>query len=311
MKTKQSNFIVSLNLIKKLDSIRGSYIVADILMTHLFELQSDQYHFFDILDTGDVMCVSRNHTVNTSLFRWTRKMLTDNMVSNQYNSSLMVNYGITDSDIEKFGNHLKGLCKLHSYSIEVLPSMEIGPILKAGIGATGRLGDSCMNKYAGYFEMLRRCADFKIVAVLDENKKLLARSFLWNADIGGETVGFMDRFYTCQDYLDGVLMDYARDNGYWRRYKYDDYKNPQQWVAPSMKIVNVPATVNCLQQGFNKYPYLDTFCYGSDGTLSNSPRGAKYMYQSVFGLREVRRDLTPEQVIERSGMLRMANPKLF
>lgn len=303
MKATDKQFIMGLNLIKHMDAIRGSYIVADVILRHMSELYAPDYHFFDVTNEGTIVASRGTNTVTLKIGKWARSVLHHNVVSSRYGVSLIDTYGIKESDIEKFQNHMKGRLQLHSYSFEILGSSAIPDIMVIDRENTGRLGDSCMNGQPDKFKMLAGINDLSCLIVTSSDGTLIARSFIWDAEVGGGKVKFMDRFYTSKDYLDGVLCDYAFQNGFWRKRWYDTYEHKTIWVSPEKKSVNVVATVSVKNQTFSKYPYLDTFCFGGDGLLSNSHKGCKYMYNSVFGMRETKRELTGAELDERDLIL--------
>lgn len=306
MKNGKTNFVLSLDLIKHLDAVRGSYIVADLIISHITELYAD-YHFFDISGDGSIIGHRGKHVNKLTVGKWAAGLLKENQICKMREVNLFTHYDVRDSDIEAFANHLKGRAVLHSYSFEVVDAGYIPEVVTMKREDTSRLGDSCMNNHPDHFRMLTHCKDVQCIIVKSITGVLIARSFLWTVDVGGGKVKFMDRFYTCRDYLDGALMDYARDNGYWRKHKYDSYEKPQKWVSPEMQIVNVVGTIAMEHQKYPSYPYLDTFCFGGNGFLSNSSKGAIYMYQSVFGTRVVQRQYSYDKLEEREQIIRAVN----
>lgn len=126
---------------------------------------------------------------------------------------------------------------------------------------SGTLGNSCMrhSECSRYFEIYEDNA--KLLVYLKDGK-VMGRAILWEID--GNI--YMDRYYTCADYLDSIFLDHAMNNKwyirdsnsllydgdsvYWRGPE-DDYK------ASELKELEI----NLHGKKYGFYPYMDSFRY--------------------------------------------------
>lgn len=124
----------------------------------------------------------------------------------------------------------------------------------------------------------------KMLIMLNEDKKLLARAIVWfgcvvidkskreNPDIGV----LMDRIYYTNESDVNIFINYAKERGWW--YKNLQSKEIYTFVKDG-EICDKPITVRIKNNGiYNKYPYIDTMCFYTPetGRLS-SHRGIPVM----------------------------------
>lgn len=124
----------------------------------------------------------------------------------------------------------------------------------------GTLGNSCM-KYEScscYFRIYEDCAKLLICTKGD---KLLGRAILWEID--GQT--YMDRVYTCMDYLEEQFYQYAMDRGWTIRDNngllHDGDNMYWQEAKSSYKTGNELHLSIKLPELYDQFPYMDSFRY--------------------------------------------------
>lgn len=131
----------------------------------------------------------------------------------------------------------------------------------------GTLGNSCMrhcecSDYFGIYE------DNAKMLVCFKDGLVLGRAIVWEVD--GKT--FMDRIYTCMDYLEGQFVDYARTNKWYYRQTNSllgdgEY---QRWYGPDDNYGyarEYDLTVK-LKEHYEYMPYVDSFRYYNPGDNS-------------------------------------------
>lgn len=153
----------------------------------------------------------------------------------------------------------------------------------------GTLGGSCMsNSDSNFFKIYEENKNCKMIilksdnGIIKDNKiisdKIVGRALLWDAKIvnGDEVrnIKFMDRVYTNNDSDKEIFIKWAQKNGWW-------YKTSQTYY-PDTEITNGEEFFNfdCYSKRievdieniyFDKYPFIDTFCYIKDEkTLINN-----------------------------------------
>ena len=125
---------------------------------------------------------------------------------------------------------------------------------------TGTLGNSCM-RYPDcqpYFEIYK---DEAKMLVLIKDNKILGRAIVW--EIKGNT--YLDRIYTCKDYLVSNFISYAEKNKWYYRSTQDVLFNggKQKWLGPNdnyEKPIALDLTIY-LSCHYEYMPYMDTFRY--------------------------------------------------
>ena len=136
----------------------------------------------------------------------------------------------------------------------------------------GTLGNSCMryDECDRYFEVYE---DNAKLLICEKNDKILGRAIVWELPEGT----FMDRIYTCYDYLENQFIDFAQEHKW--HYRYDncllhdgDY---QKWRSPNDNYSsghNYDLTI-VLNKRYEYMPYVDSFRYynDSENSLNTNP----------------------------------------
>jgi hypothetical protein len=106
-----------------------------------------------------------------------------------------------------------------------------------------------------------------------KNDKILGRAIVWEVD---DNI-FMDRVYTCDDYLEDHFLLYAKEHKWWIRESNGLLSDgdAQYWIGPNDEYRN-PMTIDMyisLSKIYTFMPYLDSFRYydSKTHTLSTDP----------------------------------------
>lgn len=195
---------------------------------------------------------------------------------------------ITESSFEKFGNQYKAKFLDNGYEFVIRPNTDITDVyFMDRVPGGGPLNDSCMNE-DDYMEIYCKCKSVRILTLVDKNGRLAGRALVWNVTHRkhGDIV-FMDRIYCSEDYMNDLFLDYASKEGWWRKRSFTSQDNKTTWVNPKTgDVESMHITINT-NTDCSLYPYIDTFCYGNDGTLTNSDYdNHQYTYQNTGGDRE-------------------------
>lgn len=148
----------------------------------------------------------------------------------------------------------------------------------------GTLGNSCMrhSECSDYFEIYKDCA--KLLVCLKDNK-VLGRAIVWEVD--GNT--YMDRYYTCDDFLENAFVEYAREHKWCYRnnnsllYTGDE----QYWYTPDddYTVAQCLSLTIKLPRSYEHFPYLDSFRYVNlaEDKISTSKTDSAYSADSTDG----------------------------
>lgn len=227
---------------------------------------------------------------------------------------------LKEADFEIFNNKYKSRFAIEGYNFEVLPASEIARIYDAEIEG-GRTSDgcslngSCMNGEDDYFDIYTHCKDLQILCFWNKNSgELAGRALLWNAtamfwdeetDKWSEEkqIKFLDRFYVSQDAFYEAFIQYAQDNGLYRKQHHKSFDYKTGLITPDGEKVAARMFIKT-ETDYDYYPYIDTFCYGDDGIIRNwdiqddstneHPLQNKYTYNNTSGTRDENPDVWDE-----------------
>ena len=101
----------------------------------------------------------------------------------------------------------------------------------------------------------------KYLLVYFKNDLVMGRAIVWEID--GNT--YMDRVYTCEDYLEDQFIEYAKLNKWYRRINNSllDTGEDQEWYNPEGEVV-CPQLKIKLNTHYEYFPYVDSFRYYSE-----------------------------------------------
>ena len=136
----------------------------------------------------------------------------------------------------------------------------------------GTLGNSCMryDNCEDYFEVYE---DHAKMLVCRKEDKILGRAIVWELPEGT----FMDRVYTCYDYLESQFIDYAERQGWYHRVNNSLLSDGdfQEWYGPKSeyKLKERPSLTIQLNKKYEYMPYVDSFRYynESNNTINTDP----------------------------------------
>lgn len=137
----------------------------------------------------------------------------------------------------------------------------------------GSIGASCMKHEScqDYFEIYEdHCQK---IAYVELDGELIGRALLWDNAVteDGKPFPFMDRVYTNETKLEDTFFDWAKENGYARKYQ-QSYTNKREFVMSDGTIDCVVVKVP-INDSYDKYPYVDTLSFFNEDFLCNIPRG--------------------------------------
>lgn len=152
------------------------------------------------------------------------------------------------------------------------------------VSCDGTLGNSCMRhsecqEYFGVYE------DNAKMLVCMKNDKILGRAIVWEVN---DNV-FMDRVYTCMDYLTNQFFDYARANK-WHYRKNNNLLSDgeyQTWYGPEDNYESYKTWDLTIQlpTRYDFMPYVDSFRYYNlnNNTINTNPDKGNIYLSSTEG----------------------------
>ena len=210
---------------------------------------------------------SRTNRQSGKPARVIRKIFTDKMLTL-----------LTEKDFEIFNNYYKCKFDIDKYHFDLLPNTEIKRIYNMSIEEGGSsLNNSCMNGKSNYLDIYKDCKQLQILVLLNKDNELAGRALIWSID----NIILMDRVYVSQDYLYDLFVDYAKNNNWWYKQDYKSMHSKRTFITPGGEIINKYFKIYT-DTDYSYYPYIDTFCYGGDGFLTNDEIG-EYEYCNTDG----------------------------
>ncbi len=149
---------------------------------------------------------------------------------------------------------------------------------------SGTLGNSCMRheECESYFKIYEDHA--KMLGCFKDGL-LMGRAIVWEPPEGT----FMDRFYTCEDFLDSQFIEYAKDHKWYYRVNNSllETNDRQYWFCPNDNYTTanyINLTIR-LDKDYDYFPYLDSFRYVSKNRdyISTNPDDGFYTADSTEG----------------------------
>lgn len=197
-----------------------------------------------------------------------RKLFTDKMLEL-----------LNEKDFEIFNNYYKCKFDTSKYTFDLLPNDEIKRIYDMDIEEGGSsLNNSCMNGKSNYLNIYKHCDQLQILVLFNNDNQLAGRSLVWTI----EDIILMDRVYVTQDYLYDLFIDYAKSNNWWYKQDYKSMHDRRTFIDSNGQVVYNKYFTIYTDTEFNYYPYIDTFCYGEEGYLTNKDVG-EYEYLETSG----------------------------
>jgi hypothetical protein len=188
-----------------------------------------------------------------------------------------------DTDFENFANLYKAESEASQTTFEILDSSEISNVydMERSEGGAG-LNNSCMNNHGSYMDIYNS-DKIKIIVLKNKGGKLCGRAILWQVT---NEIQLVDRIYCAKDEQYNLFIDFIKENKFHYKQDYKSYNNKTAFIDSNgnnyNKVYKIYLGTDC-----DYYPYIDTFCFGGDGYLTNDESGeTTYIYQSTCGDRE-------------------------
>ena len=206
----------------------------------------------------------------------------------------------TDKEIEDFTNLYKAT---YDFMQDVLKQFDV---VKGGkiaywydsnhyVKGGGTLNNSCMAEVdESYFDIYVQNPQVSLVILYSDDgtisgekytsTKIKGRAILWDANINGKDVKFMDRIYTVQDSDVDLFKQFAEKNEWW--YKTKQSMEQSDPVTNGKETISGPnIKVSLDDWDFEYYPYLDTMSYldVEDSILSNRNIGERMLRDTGGG----------------------------
>lgn len=191
-----------------------------------------------------------------------------------------------DSEYESFVNAYKSECDREKVTFKLRPNVDIPDVYDMKRESGGTLGDSCMNGDGEYLDIYKCCPHVRILTLTNGDGLLCGRALVWKVEVDGENTTFMDRIYVARDHYAELFLEYAEKENWWRKKQYTSQAYKNEWMRGG-EARNVYTTIKT-PTDFEYYPYIDTFCYGGDGWISNDSDEYEYEYCQTSGEREYR-----------------------
>ena len=171
-------------------------------------------------------------------------------------------------EFEDFSNWLKAeLVNSGDFQIVVGPDITRYYDVETYLKEEGTLGNSCM-RYSGCAPFFEIYEDHAKMLICLRQGKLIGRAIVW--EVNGKT--FLDRIYTCFDYLENQFIDYAREHKWYHRMSNDllENRNVQGWLGPedNYKTPHQFDLTIKLGKNYSEFPYVDSFRYFDPDNLT-------------------------------------------
>jgi hypothetical protein len=190
-----------------------------------------------------------------------------------------------DTDFETFANLYKAESEAGQTTFEILDSIKINDVydMDRSEGGAG-LNNSCMNNNGNYMDIYNT-DKIKIIVLKNKAGKLCGRALLWQVT---NEIQLVDRIYCAKDEQYNLFIDFIKENKFHYKKDYRTYNNKTTFIDSEGNEYKQVYTIN-VGTFCDYYPYIDTFCYGGDGYLTNDEDNETcYTYQSTCGDREER-----------------------
>lgn len=183
----------------------------------------------------------------------------------------------TDKDLEELVNLLKAEVDDGEFKLVSGEDIKKYYNYRHNVPNQGSLSSSCMRDCnSNFFDIYAKNPDVvKMLITLKDDDKITGRALLWQDK-------WLDRIYG-SDHTITRFKEYAKEKG-WNFKKEQTYDNRDSWISSEGEEFVETFSIE-LDTDHERYPYLDTFAYMSDGTLSNDDYDYDYELCSTNGYR--------------------------
>lgn len=129
-------------------------------------------------------------------------------------------------------------------------------------------------------------APCKVLIAKRGDGKYMGRALIWEDVTGTGGARFMDRVYSANPEIREMYINYARENGIWKKLK--ESAQCRTWLLPDGSSSHVTLTVEVPDlENVGFYPYMDTFAHSGGDTMTTAgAEGQEYAYLNTNGDRE-------------------------
>lgn len=218
---------------------------SDLIVRHLYDLQGSEN------DSG-IFTTSRNEI---KIGKFINKLFPKKYTSAQ---------------IEDFVNLFKANIKKLELTFELVEGEDIEKwyYYKTYKDVKGTLGNSCMSKKTGIFDIYTKNPDVCKLLILKQDDKIVGRALVWKINslklINKEKISlesvewFMDRQYTINDSDVMRFRKYAQEKG-WAYKSRNNHHSFEFIKLTDENELEVDMTVKVKSGDYGRFPYLDTF----------------------------------------------------
>ena len=251
----------------KLDNIGNSFVASSFKQLYDSEVEKE-YTLISIGGNEDTITYTDSHRlkdykgdlrkIKSSDELW-KKNRTEIKVGRFINKFFPKTF--TDKAIEDFVNKWKSSSN-ENLRFDIWSGIDIVEGYKSKNYAfhSGPLGNSCMNDETYLITFYAYCPTAKLLVLLDEDDKILARALLWEDH---EQRKIMDRVYYTEDKYYYRFVRWAEDNDYFYKKLNSGHINCPFVKAGSTYYLKTKVRIpNCFDFAEEGFPFLDTFVYG-------------------------------------------------
>lgn len=266
------------NLRKFIEQNRNRNLICIILNSHKDELESKVYEKVEISDEhfGMVAWNLRSCIAGDGMKPGkTIKQLLDTPYPRKKDDTYLTYYKVNNKHLEEFSTMVKAFQSGGDYKMELLPASRIPGVYNDPIVKRGRLVDSCMRGKGHLYNVLARQDSVEVLVCYDSDMIIAGRALVWTVKRrNGSVIKIMDRIYSSKEHVDGLFLEYAKSHGIWRKLHYTSRLHKTSFVTPDgeTKKLRLKVKFDALRDDSPnrmQWPYLDTFCYLTDGYLCN------------------------------------------
>lgn len=214
-------------------------------------------------------------------------------------------FGIKDTDVEKFVNFFKSYFSFDQSKLKIVSGEEIKKYYlednyyRPSGYRYGTLWNSCMRQSERnkFMKLYAVNPQVKMLVLLEDDGKVRARALLWdgikefNSDVEYK---FMDRIYSVYDHDVDSFKNWAKQNGYIT--KWEQNAKSEIYVDIDGRPERKQLYIILENHNLSWYPYLDTFKFYDvrKGRFSNSDHH-NFDYVLVQSSGRVERESEPEE----------------
>lgn len=275
----------------KLDNIGNSFVASSFKQLYDSEVQKE-YTLISIGDSEDTITYTDSHKLKDysgdlrqikSTDQLWKKNRTEIKVGRFVHKFFPSTF--TDKAIEDFVNKWKASTP-QNLRFDIWTGIDIveGYKSKNYASYSGSLGNSCMNDETYLVSFYAYCRTARLLVLLDEDDKILARALLWKDH---EDRDIMDRVYYIEDKYYYRFIRWAEENNFYYKKLNSGHENCPFIKGGSTYYLKSKVRIpNCFEFSDDGFPFLDTYMFGVGDWAQNwQPTDVKiyYVFQETDG----------------------------